>query len=118
MHERLYAIKDEEDTVEFTTWKVSAIGSSRAPARIRSDDSIACDAGMDGREAAPREHRKVYVHQAGGAVPVPIFDGDSLAAGDTVAGPCVIEEATTTIFLLPGMRTLVNGYGDYEVTVE
>ena len=118
MHERIYAIKDEMDVVEFTTWKVSAIGLNRIAARARASARSLDDAGQGRLEIAPREHRKVYVQQAGGLVPIPIFDGDSLVAGDAVAGPCVIEEATTTIFLLPEMQTQVNAYGDYEVTVE
>jgi N-methylhydantoinase A len=118
MHERIYAIKDEEDTVEFTTWKVSAIGANRIPARARAVSGTADEAAAGEHEPLPRDSRKAYVHQAGGAVEVAVFDGDTLKPGAGVAGPCIIEERTTTIFLLPGMSALVNAFGDYEVTVE
>ena len=37
MHERIYTIKDEDDTVEFTTWKVRAVGREPSTRAARRD---------------------------------------------------------------------------------
>ena len=52
MHERIYTIKDEDDTVEFTTWKVRAVGQNRAREQ-RVGTTIARQDGMP----VPKAHR-------------------------------------------------------------
>jgi N-methylhydantoinase A len=42
---------------------------------------------------------------------VPIFDFDALAPRQIIAGPAVIEAATTTVLLRPGDRAQVTGIG-------
>ncbi len=42
MHERIYTIKDEADVVEFTTWKVRAMGDTGG-------------AGRKGRKLSPQQ---------------------------------------------------------------
>jgi N-methylhydantoinase A len=113
MHERIYAIKDEKDLVEFTTWKVTAIGSNQLRTRLSALSRSSHPQGP----IVPREYRDVYVHEAGGPVRVPVYDGDLIGVGDQIAGPCVIEEPTTTILLLPNMAARVNNSGDYEVAI-
>jgi N-methylhydantoinase A len=114
MHERIYAIKDENDLVEFTTWKVSAIGSNQ----LRAHMNASIRSSSPRAPIAPREFRAVYVHEAGGPTRIPVYDGDLLAVGDQITGPCVIEEPTTTVLLLPDMAVQVNNNGDYEVAVQ
>jgi N-methylhydantoinase A len=111
-HERIYTIKDEEDIVEFVTWKVAARGRNQIAARL---NRAAIKGGS--RSPKPYARRNVYVHAAGGMVEIPIYRGDALGVGSRLVGPCVIEEDTTTIFLLPGMEAEVNDQGDYTVTV-
>jgi N-methylhydantoinase A len=112
-HERIYAIKDENDIVEFTTWKVSAIGLNQFRGHLP-----ALSPSTSKKKAEPREYRMVYVHEAGGLISIPVYDGDKMGVGDQFPGPCVIEEPTTTIFILPNMVVHVNGNGDYEILVE
>jgi N-methylhydantoinase A len=64
--------------------------------------------------AAPRTHRRVYL---GGWREVPIFDFDRLAPRETIAGPAVIEAATTTVLLRPGERAQVTGIGWLDVAL-
>ena len=109
MHERIYTIKDEGEVVEFTTWKVRAIGDiggagRRGTLRPRQKGP-----------AQPKSRRKVYLHEKGGLATVPIYEGGTLGAGAKIAGPAVVEEETTTILLLPGQTAKTDQYGNYRV---
>ncbi|MCL1962013.1 MAG: hydantoinase/oxoprolinase family protein [Desulfovibrionaceae bacterium] len=48
----------------------------------------------------------------------PIYDGMQLGAGDTIDGPAVIEEITTSIVLPPGWRARLDVTGTYVLTDE
>jgi len=113
MHERIYTFKDESDMVDFTTWKATAIGVNRLAERLVA----AADDGLPAEVAppAPKGHRPVYVHAERGLVDLPVHDGAGLPAGCRINGPAVIEEPTTTIFLLPGMVARTDAQGNYLV---
>jgi N-methylhydantoinase A len=112
MHERIYTIKDEGDVVEFTTWKVRAIGDTGGKRRV--------GAGRDAGKGTPREksRRPVYIQDAGGVVEIAVYDGQTVVAGQSVAGPAIIEEETTTILLLPGHVATMDAQGNYLVAVD
>jgi N-methylhydantoinase A len=112
MHERIYSIKDETDTVEFMSWKVVAIGA-RANASLGHGLPVAEQAG----EPTPKHRRPVYVHALGGPTEIDVYDGAALGAGAALAGPCVIEEATFTALLLPGHEAEIDQRGNYLVEV-
>ncbi|MES1151631.1 MAG: hypothetical protein ABUL54_07025, partial [Dongia sp.] len=105
MHERIYTIKDEADTVEFTTWKVRAIGDTggagRAGKRLPAQTA----------KPRPKSEREVFLGAAG-QQRVPVYEGESLLAGATVAGPAIVEQPTTTILLLDGQAASTNAAGD------
>jgi N-methylhydantoinase A len=64
--------------------------------------------------AAPRTQRRIYL---AGWHEVPIFDFDALAPGQTIAGPAVIEAATTTVLLRAGDRAQVSEIGWLDVAL-
>lgn len=107
MHERIYTIKDENDVVEFTTWKVRAIGdtggSKRAGKPLKPQRGV----------LKPKSFRAVHVK--GGKVRTPIYDGDALKAGGKIAGPAVIELPTTTILLLAKQVATADKHGNFLV---
>ena len=107
MHERIYTIKDEADVVEFTTWKVRAIGDTGGAKR--AGRPLARQRGV----LKPKSHRPVHVH--GGKARTPIYDGDALNAGGKIAGPAVIELPTTTIMLLPKQIATADRHGNFLV---
>ena len=111
MHERIYTIKDEGDVVEFTTWKVRAIGDTGGKRRV--------GAGRDTGEGTPSEksRRPVYIQDAGGVIEIPVYEGQAVLAGQQVAGPAIIEEETTTILLLPGHTVTMDSQGNYLAAV-
>jgi N-methylhydantoinase A len=64
--------------------------------------------------AAPRARRRIYV---GAWQEVPVWDFDALAPGQEVAGPALIEGATTTVLLRPGDHARTSAIGWLEITV-
>ena len=113
MHERIYSIKDERDIVEFITWKVSATGLNT----IGTGTSVRPPAGA-AAPAEPAENRRVYVHEAGEIVDLPVYNGRALPVGTNLSGPCIVEEETTSLFLLPGMTATTTPADAYAVTAD
>ncbi len=107
MHERIYTIKDEMDVVEFTTWKVRAIGDTGGAKR--AGKPLPRQRGV----LKPKSTRPVHVH--GGKARTPIYDGDALNAGGKIVGPAVIELPTTTIMLLPKQVATADRHGNFLV---
>jgi len=105
MHERIYTIKDEADTVEFTTWKVRAIGDTGGTER--AGKRLPAQSG----KPRPKSEREVFLGAAG-QQRVPVYEGESLLAGATVSGPAIVEQPTTTILLLDGQTATTNPAGD------
>jgi len=105
MHERIYTIKDEADVVEFTTWKVRAIGDTggteRAGRRLPPQSG----------KPRPKSEREVFLGAAG-RQRLPVYDGESLLAGAEVSGPAIVEQPTTTILLLAGQTATASAAGD------
>jgi N-methylhydantoinase A len=108
-HERIYTIKDEADTVEFTTWKVRAIGDTGGSFRQGTV--------IEGKRAKPREkaRRKVYLGRQ--LRDLPVYDIDGLGAGSEIAGPALLEMPTTTILLVDGQRGQMDTKGNLLVEV-
>ena len=109
-HERIYSIRNDEDLVEFTTWKVRATGSRRR-CKNRAGHGRPPHEGP-----LPRKRpRPVYVRALGGLTELPVYEGGRLGSGAEIAGPAVIEEETTTVLLLPGMEARTDTQGNYSV---
>lgn len=109
-HERIYTIKDEGDTVEFTTWKVRAIGDTGGAARRGA--AITRQRG----KPKPKGKRKIYLGK--GYRDIPVFEGAALGAGAKLAGPAVVEQPTTTILLLDGQDATVDARGNLLVEMK
>jgi len=107
MHERIYTIKDEEEVVEFTTWKVRAIGDTGGSSR--RGQVLA----GGGDRPTPKGRRPVYLGVADGMAELAVFDGRSIGAGAVIDGPAIIEEPTTTFLLLAGQRAQTDAHGNY-----
>ena len=112
MHERIYSIKEETDTVEMTSWTVRANGH-RPVADLWRKSRHAAQAGAP----EPKSTRPIHLSASQGLVETPVFDGHALGPGARLAGPCLIEETTFTALLLPRHDAAVDDYGNYLVTI-
>ena len=64
----------------------------------------------------PKKSRKVHLWQDNQMVPV--YDRISLAKGQKIDGPVIIEERETTIIVLPGWTAQVDGFGCIVATLK
>jgi len=111
MHERIYTIKDENDPVEFVVWKVRAIGDVGGQGESDLTHHLEKPAKPESKSSRP-----VFIYETGGLVDLPTYSGKTLNGGEMIAGPAIIEEETTTIFLMPDMVAKADSSGNYEVT--
>jgi N-methylhydantoinase A len=112
MHERIYSIRSDNDVVEFTTWKVRAIGSRAGSDLWRShrlDSQI--------NKPQPKGSRDVYMRENGGTLQLPVYDAHALNYGAQIAGPCLIDATTFTAFLARGHFGTMDQYGNLLVEV-
>ncbi len=90
-HEALFTYSLEDQEVVLVNGRLAAIGE--LPALPREPDAPARPS------AEPHERRRIYL---GGWRDASIYRLDSLAPGQTIAGPAVIESETTTVVLRVG----------------
>jgi N-methylhydantoinase A len=103
-HRALYGYDNRVDTrqeVEWVNLRVSGIGPIRKP----SLPEVA--SGTGARAVGSRE-----VFFDDGWVDAAVYDRALLGAGDTVVGPAVLEEFSSTVPLHPGFTARVDGHGN------
>lgn len=112
MHERIYSIRTDGDTVEFTAWKMRAIGK-RQGADIWQRNTLPEQAGP----VTPKGQRGVWSQEARRIEDLPVYDLSNLGAGAAIAGPCLVEAETFTAYLRPGHDGVLDRFGNLVVTV-
>ena len=109
MHERIHTIREDDSEVEFTTWTVRAIGAGDAASAVTRTGR-----GRRGR-LPERGTRRVWLGEARAFRALPVYDGNAPSAGAEVAGPALIDSATTTILLLAGQRARTDAGGNFHI---
>lgn len=110
IHQQLYGHLQAGSNVEIIAVRVVAIGRQPAlplPAYTLSDTS-----------PSPVSHRMTYVDNVLKWHETPVYDGTTLVSGQTLRGPAIVEEATTTVVVGSGDRLTVDRAGNYEITFE
>jgi N-methylhydantoinase A len=105
-HEELYTYALPDQEAVLVNARVAVIGALPSPPQ---EPSLA-----DRPSGAPRARRRVYL---GAWQEVPVFDFDALAPGQELAGPALIESATTTVLLGPGDCARTSAIGWLDVAV-
>ncbi len=113
MHDRIYSIRSDNDVVEFTTWKVRAIG-----ARHESDLWRGHVLSRQTETPEPKGRRPVYVRESGAMEPLAVYDAHALHHGATITGPCLIDANTFTAFLARSHTGTMDQYGNLLVEVQ
>ena len=108
VHERVFAVKEPGQYVECIYWKGRATVSLPKPAVPRFQ------AGSPGPPVPHAVRRAAFGIE--GAVETPVHLGASLAVGQRLAGPAIVEEPTTTVVVPPGWSLEVTDTADYELT--
>jgi N-methylhydantoinase A len=104
-YERLFGHRDDNATIEVAAVRVVGLG-------LFPDVVLRAAEGATGVPPVASE-RQVYFDEAGGWVTTRIYAGASLNPGATIAGPAIIEEATTSVVLAPGDRCSVDSIGNF-----
>ncbi len=109
-HERIFAVKEENAYVECIFWRIEAVGKRKlVTVQQTTTEKIK-------KDRALKDTRKAYFRRAGGMVDTTIYQGDSLSPGETITGPSIIEEDTTTIAVQPGYKAKVTSLGAYHIS--
>jgi N-methylhydantoinase A len=109
-HLRQYRYAHPEHPVEISTLRVAARGVREKP-----DLSLLRGAKHD-RAPAP-ERRRPGHFDGHGWVKTRVVDRLSLSSGETVDGPCVVEELDSTVVLPPSVSGTVDGVGNIVIAV-
>jgi N-methylhydantoinase A len=102
-HQRLYGHGDSQANLEQVSIRCRAIGRVQAPevAKLPTPTKVATS-----------KTRMVYFQSTGGFVPTAIIERETLAPGDKLQGPTVIDEWTMTTVVPPGWKCLCDEYGN------
>lgn len=112
MHERIYSVCAEGDIVEFTTWKVRAIGERNNTDNWRNQ-RVSAHRGP----IVPKSERPLYQPALRRLIQTPVYEVGDLGAGATIEGPGLIESSTFTALLKEGHRATVDEWGNFRVVV-
>ena len=63
--------------------------------------------------AAAKGRRSVYIPEANAFRDVPVYDGHRMRFGNAIAGPAMIEQETTAIFVSASYDCVVDAYGSF-----
>ncbi|MDV7270283.1 hydantoinase/oxoprolinase family protein [Thioclava sp. A2] len=110
-HRELYTYDEPHNAVEVVNVESAITGHVDRPARMKI-------AAGKGSNSALKGHREMVFNADGVAQNTPVYDGSALGAGDTLHGPAVIEEVTTTLVIEPGWTVHLHETGTYLVTAD
>ncbi len=108
---RLYGHSQPDGIIEIRSLRLAAIGV------LQVQDLVPEDAGAVG-DPVPSETRDVYVDERHGRRPIPVYAGSSLRPGQTLLGPPIVEEATTTVVVGADDTLSVDPYGNYRIAFQ
>lgn len=108
-HRHLYGHVSDDADVEVVNLRVTAIGTLPKP-------SIRKQPATSGRAPTPTGYRVVHFPRTLGPVDCPVFDRSSLASGDRLRGPAVIEQLDATTLLPPNRDLEVDPLGNLILT--
>lgn len=110
-HKELYTYDEPQSPIEVVNVESTILGKVAKPARA----SIAKGSGAAG---AKKGARAMVFSLDGKAQETPVYDGAKLGSGDSLSGPAVIEEETTTIVVEPGWDVSLHESGVYVLTAQ
>jgi N-methylhydantoinase A len=101
-HHRMYGFIAEDEPVQLVTFRLEASGLVPKATFAAQPDA--------GPDATPIGHREVWLPECGGFVTCPVYDRDTLRAGNRFTGPAIVEQMDATTVVLPGMAARVEPY--------
>jgi N-methylhydantoinase A len=110
LHERLYGRRDEAGAIEFVTLVVTATGNTR---RLVHEPLPKSNGSADHARKRPRQ---VFFREGGFVADCPCYDRALLRAGDSLAGPVLIEAADSTTVVPRAWTVRCDDVGNLMIT--
>jgi N-methylhydantoinase A len=110
VHERVFAVAEAGQRVEFLTWKARV--TSQIPRPGVNDPAGAANGDRPDHAAEPKAY-----FPGMGWLSTTLYEGAALKPGARVEGPAIIAEPTSTLVLPPGSSATVTPRGHYLVEV-
>ena len=110
-HLRQYRYSHPENPVETSTLRVAARGR-----RAKRELGMMQHAEQS-RQSLPEREREVHFDRHGW-LRTRVLDRNALAAGDELAGPCLVEELDSTVVLPPETSARVDAVGNIVIALE
>ncbi len=104
-YDSLYGVRLPDMDVEVVSWRLTARGGTTDRTPLIT---------LPSTPASPRTTRRVYLD--GAHVEVNVYDRAALARNQRIAGPLIVEERETTVFVLPGWELTVHDGGSLIAT--
>jgi N-methylhydantoinase A len=95
-----YGVNPSHVPIEIVSWRLTVRGPDVATGNPET---------LPGKPGEPKAHRPVLLWPELG--PTAVYDRSSLAAGQAVAGPAIIEERETTIVIPPKWIAEIDSLG-------
>ena len=119
------AIKKHFDEIHAVRYGTSAPGEPSEIVSLRMTVSgimtkppqQAAAAGTVDSSAAIARRKPVYFRSAGAHVDTPVYDRSKLQAGQTFAGPALVEEHASTTVVQPGDSLHIDAFGNLHMTI-
>jgi N-methylhydantoinase A len=108
-HEELYTYSEPNSIIEVVNLESTLYGLIDKPEGGKVPEGKGADTALCGT-------RKAIFTPDGRRRRVPVYDGARLGAGDTISGPAIIEEVTTTIVVEPRWTARLDESGSYLVS--
>jgi N-methylhydantoinase A len=109
-HEELFTYSERDNMVEVINLESTVTGKVDRP------QLPTLARGTTGSGHAHTGERHAFFEEAGGFIATPIYDGAKLLVGNSIPGPAIIEEITTTIVVFPGWQVRLDDPGMYVMT--
>ena len=109
-HEALYTYCEHDNVAELINIEVSVYG--RSP-KIEIPD----DQPFRAKRPKPQSRRDCLFAEYGEHRPTAVFDATLLSVGDTIEGPAIVEEESTTIVVFPGSSLSLPRSDVYVMTI-
>ncbi len=109
-HHELYTFSMPFRGVEFLNFRLKAI------ARKAEFSLGAISQGTEDPSSALKRKRPCFFKEYGGYTETPVYDGERLLAGNTIQGPAIIEEKTTTVVIPKAFTCQVDPFKNYVLT--
>ena len=97
--------------LEIVTLRLRARAITPRPEFARAQDASAAPPAD-----ALRARRDIWWPEQRASLSTPVYDGELLGAGNTIAGPGIIETRDTTVVVHPGTTLTVDALGNFELT--